>query len=115
MEPGLDPDHVGFIFAEAILTDDLYAFVRISDFVELKRIKASDDKMTSTIVGLLPKLTSTDSDHRFMALNDLHHALTLGPPGILRHESTLGPEVVDGILKRLDDNHGEVQGLAIKW
>jgi cullin-associated NEDD8-dissociated protein 1 len=68
-----------------------------------------------TIAALLPKLHDTDPDYRFMCLNDLFQVLTIGKQDILHNDYNTAAKTVDGILKTLDDQNGEVQNLAIKW
>jgi cullin-associated NEDD8-dissociated protein 1 len=70
---------------------------------------------TQTIYMLLPKITDNDPDFRFMALNDLHQALTSGKPDILAHDYSTSARTVDLVTKALDDQNGEVQNQAIKW
>lgn len=69
----------------------------------------------ANVSSLLGKLDNSDADFRFMGLNDLHHILTVGHPGVLSQEYNLANDVVDGVLKTLDDQNGEVQNLAVKW
>ena len=69
----------------------------------------------NTVAALLPKLSDADSDYRFMSLNDLYTALSNGHPGFLLQDFNTAARVVEGILKTLDDQNGEVQNLAIKW
>ncbi|KAI9844645.1 MAG: hypothetical protein M1838_002100 [Thelocarpon superellum] len=68
----------------------------------------------NTVAALLPKLSDADSDYRFMSLNDLYTALSNGHPGFLLQDFNTAARVVEGILKTLDDQNGEVQNLAIK-
>ncbi|KAI9683902.1 MAG: hypothetical protein M1829_004237 [Trizodia sp. TS-e1964] len=67
-----------------------------------------------TVAALLPKLQDADSDFRFMALNDLFTALTHGTPSFLLQDYNVSARAVDGVLKTLDDQNGEVQNLSIK-
>lgn len=50
-----------------------------------------------------------------MSLNDLFTVLTIGKPDFLHNDYNTAARAVDGILKTLDDQNGEVQNLAIKW
>jgi cullin-associated NEDD8-dissociated protein 1 len=68
-----------------------------------------------TVASLLPKLHDADPDYRFMSLNDLYQVLTIGRPDFLHHDYNTAARAVDGIIKTLDDQNGEVQNLAIKW
>ncbi|KAI9833246.1 MAG: hypothetical protein M1826_000159 [Phylliscum demangeonii] len=68
-----------------------------------------------SVAALLPKLQDADSDHRFMSLNDLFNILSSASHTILSHDYGTANRTVDGILKTLDDQNGEVQNLAVKW
>jgi cullin-associated NEDD8-dissociated protein 1 len=68
-----------------------------------------------TVAALLPKLHDADPDYRFMSLNDLFQVLTIGRPDFLHSDYNTAARAVDGIIKTLDDQNGEVQNLAIKW
>ena len=70
---------------------------------------------SQTVAALLPKLHDVDPDYRFMALTDLFQALTNGLPDFLHGDFNTAARAVDGILKTLDDQNGEVQNLSIKW
>lgn len=68
-----------------------------------------------TVASLLPKLDDADPDYRFMSLNDLFAALTNAPRhDFLHNDYNTAARAVDGIIKSLDDQNGEVQNLAIK-
>ncbi|TAQ89582.1 hypothetical protein B7494_g2085 [Chlorociboria aeruginascens] len=69
---------------------------------------------SSTVAALLPKLHDADPDYRFMSLNDLFQVLTIGKSDLLHNDYNTAARTVDGILKTLDDQNGEVQNLAIK-
>jgi hypothetical protein len=70
---------------------------------------------SQTVAQLLPKLHDVDPDYRFMSLNDLFTVLSIGKPDFLHNDYNTAARAVDGILKTLDDQNGEVQNLAIKW
>ena len=70
---------------------------------------------SQTVAQLLPKLQDVDPDYRFMSLNDLYSVLTMGKPDFLHNDYNTAARAVDGIIKTLDDQNGEVQNLAIKW
>jgi cullin-associated NEDD8-dissociated protein 1 len=70
---------------------------------------------SQTVAALLPKLHDADPDYRFMCLNDLFQVLTIGKPDFLHNDYNTSARTVDGVLKTLDDQNGEVQNLAIKW
>jgi cullin-associated NEDD8-dissociated protein 1 len=70
---------------------------------------------SQTVAQLLPKLHDVDPDYRFMSLNDLYQVLSIGKPDFLHNDYNTAARAVDGVLKTLDDQNGEVQNLAIKW
>jgi len=70
---------------------------------------------SAAVAALLPKLHDADPDFRFMSLNDMLTVLTIGKPDFLYNDYNTAARAVDGILKSLDDQNGEVQNLAIKW
>jgi len=69
----------------------------------------------ATLNGLLDKLEDPDPDLRYMSLNDLLALLKNKNSAWLTGEITYGGKVVDGILKALQDQNGEVQNMALKW
>ncbi|RAL62280.1 hypothetical protein DID88_004847 [Monilinia fructigena] len=69
---------------------------------------------SQTVAALLPKLHDADPDYRFMSLNDLYQVLTVGKADFLHNDYSTAAKTVDGIIKTLDDQNGEVQNLAIK-
>ena len=70
---------------------------------------------SQSVAALLPKLHDPDSDFRYMSLNDLFNTLSVGHQGFLQNDYNTCARTVDGLLKTLDDQNGEVQNLAIKW
>lgn len=70
---------------------------------------------SQTVAQLLPKLHDVDPDYRFMSLNDIFQVLTIGKQDLLHNDFNTAARAVDGIVKTLDDQNGEVQSLAIKW
>lgn len=70
---------------------------------------------SQTVAALLPKLHDADPDYRFMSLNDLYQVLTVGKADFLHNDYSTAAKTVDGIIRTLDDQNGEVQNLAIKW
>jgi hypothetical protein len=69
----------------------------------------------STILTLLSKLNDPDADLRYMSLNDLYGILTNPNSSFLTHDRTTSTKLADGLLKALDDQHGDVQNIALKW
>lgn len=68
-----------------------------------------------TIFGLLSKLDDPDADLRFMSLNDLFAILNNQSSTFLTGDLRSATKLADGLLKALDDQHGEVQNQALKW
>ncbi|QSZ35824.1 hypothetical protein DSL72_006946 [Monilinia vaccinii-corymbosi] len=69
---------------------------------------------SQTVASLLPKLHDADPDYRFMSLNDLYQVLMIGRADFLHNDYSTAAKTVDGIIRTLDDQNGEVQNLAIK-
>lgn len=70
---------------------------------------------SSTVSQLLGKLNDPDPDFRFMALNDLLTVFAKGKSDMLSHDYNTAARTVDGVVRALDDQNGEVQNQAIKW
>lgn len=68
-----------------------------------------------SLTSLLPKFTDPDPDIRYMSLNDLHITLESSNPSFLSQESHLISKLAEGLLRALEDQHGEVQNQALKW
>lgn len=66
-------------------------------------------------MSLLSKLNDPDPDIRFMSLDDVLKNLTSPSSEFLAGDNITSARLVDGILKALDDQHGEVQNQALKW
>lgn len=66
------------------------------------------------VSSLLPKLQDADPDIRYMSLNDLSQILTVGHPNFLQNDYSTCARVVDGLLRTLGDQNGDVQNMAIK-
>ena len=69
----------------------------------------------TSVQALLPKLNDADPDIRYMSLSDLHKVLVAGTPAFLMSDYLTCTKAVEGLLKTLDDQNGEVQNQAIKW
>lgn len=69
----------------------------------------------NNVAALLPRLNDPDSDLRYMSLNDLYNILNSGSPNFLLSDYNTCARTIDGLLKTLDDQNGEVQNQAIKW
>ena len=67
------------------------------------------------VAALLPKFNDADSDLRYMSLSDLYNILRVGSHSFLLNDYNTCARTVDGVLKTLDDQNGEVQNQAIKW
>ncbi|MCJ1305298.1 hypothetical protein MMC08_008112, partial [Hypocenomyce scalaris] len=68
----------------------------------------------NSVAALLPKLNDADSDLRYMSLNDLYSILNAGSQNFLLGDYNTCARTIDGLLKTLDDQNGEVQNQAIK-
>ena len=75
----------------------------------------SPPSTASNVQALLPKLNDADPDIRYMSLSDLHKVLVAGAPAFLLSDYLTCTKAVEGLLKTLDDQNGEVQNQAIKW
>ncbi|KAE8152894.1 glycoside hydrolase/deacetylase [Aspergillus avenaceus] len=64
--------------------------------------------------GLLSKLDDPDADLRYMSLNDLLSILNSSSSAYLVHDQYSSSRLADGLLKALDDQHGDVQNQALK-
>lgn len=67
------------------------------------------------IFSLLSKLDDPDADLRYMSLNDLFGILTNPASAFLSGDHRSATKLADGLLKALDDQHGDVQNQALKW
>lgn len=65
--------------------------------------------------SLLSKLTDPDPDIRYMSLNDLLTTLEQANSAYLSQDVHSCSKLVEGLLKALEDQHGEVQNQALKW
>ena len=66
------------------------------------------------VASLLPKLQDPDFDIRYMTLNDLNQMMINGHATFMVHDYTTCAKVVEGLLRTLNDSHGDVQNMAIK-
>ncbi|KAL4863993.1 hypothetical protein BDV12DRAFT_20423 [Aspergillus spectabilis] len=64
--------------------------------------------------GLLSKLDDADPDMRYMSLNDLYGVLSNPSSAFLTHDQFSSTKLAEGLLKALDDQHGDVQNQALK-
>lgn len=67
------------------------------------------------IATLLTKLNDPDPDIRFMQLSDLVNILNSNASEYIKSEVHTASRIVEGLLKSLADQHGEVQNQALKW
>lgn len=65
--------------------------------------------------SLLSKLTDPDPDIRYMSLSDVLGILNSPNSTYLAHDQQSSARLADGLLKALDDQHGDVQNQALKW
>ena len=68
-----------------------------------------------SIFTLLGKLDDPDADLRYMSLNDLFNILNSPNSSFLSGDERSATKLADGLLKALDDQHGDVQNQALKW
>lgn len=68
-----------------------------------------------SVNSLLAKLTDPDPDIRYMSLNDLLTTLEQANSAYLSQDVQSCSRLVEGLLKALEDQHGEVQNQALKW
>lgn len=52
---------------------------------------------------------------RYMSLNDLLGILDSSSSSYLSYDKAASSQLADGLLKALDDQHGDVQNQALKW
>ena len=71
--------------------------------------------MAQSISSILTKLNDPDPDIRFMQLSDLANILVSPTSDHLRTDAGQTGRIIDGLLKALADQHGEVQNQALKW
>jgi cullin-associated NEDD8-dissociated protein 1 len=76
---------------------------------------SSRGSMTQSISSILSKLADPDPDIRFMQLSDLASILNSPTSEHLKSDANLTGRIIDGLLKALADQHGEVQNQALKW
>ncbi|KAJ6133928.1 Cullin-associated NEDD8-dissociated protein 1 N-terminal part [Penicillium sp. IBT 18751x] len=67
-----------------------------------------------SIFTLLGKLDDPDADLRYMSLNDLFNILNSPNSSFLSGDERSATKLADGLLKALDDQHGDVQNQALK-
>ncbi|OJJ44923.1 hypothetical protein ASPZODRAFT_153258 [Penicilliopsis zonata CBS 506.65] len=74
----------------------------------------ADRATQQSLNSLLSKLSDPDPDIRYMSLNDLLAILNSPSSAYLSHDKVSSGRLVDGLLKTLDDQHGDVQNQALK-
>ena len=67
------------------------------------------------ILSHLAKLDDPDADLRYMSLNDLFTILSSPSSSFLASDNRSSNKLAEGLLKALDDQHGDVQNQALKW
>lgn len=75
---------------------------------------ADRQPIQQSLHGLLSKLSDPDPDIRYMSLNDLLGILNNPNSAYLSHDHISSTRLADGLLKALDDQHGDVQNQALK-
>lgn len=76
---------------------------------------ADRQAVQQNVNSLLSKLDDPDPDMRYMSLNDLLGILSAPTSSFLSHDQHSSSRLADGLLKALDDQHGDVQNQALKW
>ena len=67
------------------------------------------------IAALLSKLSDPDPDIRYMQLSDLSNILSAPASSYINTDNHTAARIIEGLLKALSDQHGEVQNQALKW
>ncbi|KAL2830536.1 armadillo-type protein [Aspergillus cavernicola] len=75
---------------------------------------ADRQAVQQNLSGLLSKLDDADPDMRYMSLNDLYGVLSNSNSAYLAHDQFSATRLAEGLLKALDDQHGDVQNQALK-
>ncbi|PLB41410.1 chitin deacetylase [Aspergillus candidus] len=75
---------------------------------------ADRQAVQQNVNSLLSKLDDPDPDMRYMSLNDLLGILSAPTSSFLSHDQHSSSRLADGLLKALDDQHGDVQNQALK-
>ncbi|KAL5343539.1 TIP120 protein [Aspergillus crustosus] len=75
---------------------------------------ADRQAIQQNVNGLLSKLDDADPDMRYMSLNDLYGVLSNPNSAYLTHDQFASAKLAEGLLKSLDDQHGDVQNQALK-
>ncbi|KAK9473498.1 armadillo-type protein [Dipodascopsis tothii] len=73
---------------------------------------ATNSATYAAVQPLLDRLSSEDSDFRFMSLNDLHGLLA--NPGTHLTDGNTTSRIIDAIYRSLSDRNAEVQNLAVR-
>jgi hypothetical protein len=68
-----------------------------------------------SILSHLAKLDDPDADLRYMSLSDLFTILSSPSSSFLASDNRSSTKLAEGLLKALDDQHGDVQNQALKW
>ena len=64
---------------------------------------------------LLQNIDDADPDIRYMTLNDLFTILKNAGPHFMNSDQKTEQEIIEKILRKLDDQNGDVQNQAVKW
>ncbi|PYH34223.1 glycoside hydrolase/deacetylase [Aspergillus neoniger CBS 115656] len=75
---------------------------------------ADRQSVQHSLNSLLSKLSDPDPDMRYMSLNDLLGILNNPNSTYLAHDQVSSSRLAEGLLKALDDQHGDVQNQALK-
>ena len=74
-----------------------------------------NNPVPATVGLLLSKITDSDSDFRFMALNDLLKVFSIAKHDFMHHDFNIASRTAEAVVRLLDDANGEVQNQALKW
>lgn len=75
---------------------------------------ADKHSVINNLNALLGKFSDPDPDIRYMSLSDLYELLA-SQGAQVASESYFCTKIIDGLLKTLEDQNGEVQNQALKW
>lgn len=69
----------------------------------------------SSLNRLLDNLDNQDPDFRYMSLNDLQTLLKAPSSSWIHGEPHTAKRLIEGLIKALQDQNGEVQNKALQW
>lgn len=93
----------------------LLSFSNTSSSRSAAAVMADRQVTQQTVLSHIAKLDDPDADLRYMSLNDLYTILTGPSSSFLSGDNRCLNKLAEGLLKALDDQHGDVQNQALKW